>query len=87
MRCVSPWSGRIIILLASFSDIVFKIRQPVLEEVSNFRDQGTLYSFIYPAQNKEVIDKLAAKKMTVFGESLSPLGPRKMTWVKGGCDF
>ena len=43
---------------------MFKVRQPILEEVPNFRDQGTLYSFIYPAQNKEVLDKLAAKKMT-----------------------
>ncbi|XP_043220707.1 NAD(P) transhydrogenase, mitochondrial-like [Amphibalanus amphitrite] len=54
------------------SDIVFKVRQPILEEVPNFRDQGTLYSFIYPAQNKEVLDKLAAKKMTVFAMDCVP---------------
>ena len=66
----SPGSGRLYDApLYCFPDIVFKIRQPVLEEVPSFRDQGTLYSFIYPAQNKEVIAKLADKKMTVFGEN------------------
>ncbi|XP_037078898.1 NAD(P) transhydrogenase, mitochondrial-like [Pollicipes pollicipes] len=54
------------------SDILFKIRQPIIEEVPSFRDGGTLYSFIYPAQNKEVLDKLADKKMTVFAMDCVP---------------
>jgi hypothetical protein len=32
------------------SDIVLKVRAPSKEEAGLFRDEGTLYSFLYPAQ-------------------------------------
>jgi NAD/NADP transhydrogenase alpha subunit len=38
-------------------------------EVGLFKEGGRLVSFLYPAQNKELVEKLAAKKMTVLGES------------------
>lgn len=50
------------------SDIVLKIRQPQLNEVDHFQENGHLISFIYPAQSRELVDKLAAKKMNVFGK-------------------
>ena len=46
------------------SDIVFKVRAPSLDEVNLMREGGTLVSFIWPAQNPELMQKLAARKAT-----------------------
>merc|ERR1712223_789175 len=54
------------------SDIVLKVRQPSLSEASLFKDGVTLYSFLYPGQNKELINALAAKKITAFGMDCVP---------------
>lgn len=54
------------------SDIVLKIRQPSIEEVDLLKDSGTLVSFLYPAQNKDLIDKLAEKKITAFAMDCVP---------------
>ncbi|XP_071455597.1 NAD(P) transhydrogenase, mitochondrial-like [Hetaerina americana] len=54
------------------SDIILKVRQPLLEEVNKFREGSNLISFIYPAQNKEVVDKLAARKLNVFAMDCIP---------------
>ncbi|MBI2960129.1 MAG: Re/Si-specific NAD(P)(+) transhydrogenase subunit alpha [Betaproteobacteria bacterium] len=48
------------------SDIVFKVRGPSAEEVALMRQGGTLVSFIWPAQNPELMKSLAAKKATVL---------------------
>jgi H+-translocating NAD(P) transhydrogenase subunit alpha len=48
------------------SDIVFKVRGPSTEEVGLMREGGTLVSFIWPAQNPELMKQLAAKKATVL---------------------
>src|SRR6185295_3448091 len=48
------------------SDIVFKVRGPSAEEVGLLREGGTLVSFIWPAQNPELMQQLAAKKATVL---------------------
>ena len=48
------------------SDIVFKVRGPNTEEVSLLREGGTLISFIWPAQNPELMQQLAAKNATVL---------------------
>lgn len=49
------------------SDILLKVRQPHDSEIPLFKENSTLISFLYPAKNKELIDKLAEKKMTAFG--------------------
>merc|ERR1711963_1219054 len=54
------------------SDIVLKVRQPSKEEVPKFKEGGTLYSFLYPAQNKDLIDELAKQKITAFGMDCVP---------------
>jgi NAD(P) transhydrogenase subunit alpha len=59
----SLWSG---------SDIVFKVRAPSSEEVSLLRDGGTLVSFIWPAQNPNLLQALAAKKATVLAMDSVP---------------
>ena len=48
------------------SDIVFKVRGPDANEVALLREGGTLISFIWPAQNPELMQQLAAKKATVL---------------------
>ena len=48
------------------SDIVFKVRGPDATEVGLLREGGTLISFIWPAQNPELMQQLAAKKATVL---------------------
>jgi len=54
------------------SDIVFKVRGPNAEEVGLLRQGGTLVSFIWPAQNPELLQQLAAKKATVLAMDSVP---------------
>jgi len=51
------WSG---------SDIVFKVRPPSAAEVGSMREGGTLIGFVWPAQNPDLMQQLAAKKATVL---------------------
>ena len=54
------------------SDIVLKVRAPSMEEVGFLKEGGNLLSFLYPAQNKELIDKLAEKKVTALAMDCVP---------------
>ncbi len=53
----SVWSG---------ADIIFKVRAPTLDEVQSMREGQTLASFIWPAQNPDLLRSLAARKATVL---------------------
>src|SRR6185437_1152037 len=57
------WSG---------ADIVFKVRAPSREEVQGMREGQILVSFIWPAQNPELLRELAAKKATVLAMDSVP---------------
>jgi len=48
------------------SDIVFKVRPPTSDEVGLMREGCTLIGFIWPAQNPDLMQQLAAKKVTVL---------------------
>jgi proton-translocating NAD(P)+ transhydrogenase subunit alpha len=48
------------------SDIVFKVCVPTAEEVGLMHEGQTLIDFIWPAQNPELMQQLAAKKVTVL---------------------
>ena len=48
------------------SDIVFKVRAPSSQEVSLMRESSTLIGFVWPAQNPELMQQLAARKATVL---------------------
>ena len=50
--------------LWSSSDIIFKVRGPSTDEVGLLREGATLVSFIWPAQNPELLEQLAARKAT-----------------------
>ncbi len=54
------------------SDIVLKVRPPSPEEVGLMREGGTLIDFIWPAQNPELMQQLAAKKTTVLAIDCLP---------------
>src|SRR5689334_7189218 len=48
------------------SDIVFKVRPPIAAEVGLMREGGTLIGFVWPAQNPQLMQGLAARKATVL---------------------
>ena len=56
----------------SRADIVFKVRAPNAEEVQSMREGQTLVSFIWPAQNPELLRSLAARKVTVLAMDSVP---------------
>ncbi|HEX8989159.1 MAG TPA: Re/Si-specific NAD(P)(+) transhydrogenase subunit alpha, partial [Rhodocyclaceae bacterium] len=56
----------------SKADIVFKVRGPSAGEVGLMREGLTLISFIWPAQNPELMQQLAAKKATVLAIDALP---------------
>src|SRR4051812_44828646 len=54
------------------SDIVLKLRPPDSSEVDQLREGGTLISYILPAANADLVDKLAARKVTVLAMDQVP---------------
>ncbi|MEI6708619.1 MAG: Re/Si-specific NAD(P)(+) transhydrogenase subunit alpha [Methylococcales bacterium] len=54
------------------ADIVMKVRAPEPQEVDLLREGGRLISFIWPAQQPELMDKLAAKNATVLAMDSVP---------------
>jgi NAD(P) transhydrogenase subunit alpha len=54
------------------SDIVFKVRGPTAGEVGLMREGSTLVSFIWPAQNPELMQQLTAKNVTVLAIDCLP---------------
>ena len=54
------------------SDIVFKARVPTPDEVAMLRQGGTLIGFVWPAQNPELMQQLAAKMATVLAIDCLP---------------
>lgn len=52
---------------AFHSDILLKVRQPMDAEIALLKENSTLISFLYPAQNKELMTKLGEKKINAFG--------------------
>jgi len=58
--------------LWSSSDLVMKVRPPEGDEPDLIREGGWLVGFIWPAQNKELVDRLAKRKATVFAMDSVP---------------
>jgi len=48
------------------ADIVFKLRAPSAEEAGLMHEGQSLISFIWPAQNPQLLQQLAARKVTVL---------------------
>ncbi|RQW78748.1 MAG: NAD(P)(+) transhydrogenase (Re/Si-specific) subunit alpha, partial [Methylococcus sp.] len=62
----------------SQADVILKVRAPEAhpehggDEVDNLGEGATLISFIWPAQNPELMEKLAARKATVLAMDCVP---------------
>ncbi len=54
------------------ADLVFKVRPPSLAEVARMREGQTLVSFIWPAQNPELMQALAQRQATVLAMDSVP---------------
>ncbi|KAK4235901.1 NAD(P) transhydrogenase beta subunit-domain-containing protein [Achaetomium macrosporum] len=54
------------------ADIVLKVRGPSAAEADSAREGQTIISFLQPAQNKALVEKLAARKATVFAMDMIP---------------
>uniref|UniRef100_A0AAX7TVI3 proton-translocating NAD(P)(+) transhydrogenase n=1 Tax=Astatotilapia calliptera TaxID=8154 RepID=A0AAX7TVI3_ASTCA len=54
------------------SDLVLKVRAPSLSEVDLLKPKSTLVSFIYPAQNQELMNKLSQRQSTVLAMDQVP---------------
>ena len=60
------------------SDVVIKVREPMertdldLHEADLLSEGGTLISFIWPGQNKDLVDRLSARKATVLAMDCIP---------------
>jgi NAD(P) transhydrogenase subunit alpha len=59
-------------------DIVLKVQPPAMHPVLNvheadlIRERGTLISFLYPGKNKEIVERLAARKATAIAVDQIP---------------
>ncbi len=54
------------------SDIMLKVNAPTDEEIAQTRSGSTLVSFIWPAQNPQLLEKLAARNITVMAMDSVP---------------
>lgn len=54
------------------ADIIFKVNPPTDAEIALIKEGATLISFIWPAQNPELMAKLSAKKINVLAMDAVP---------------
>ena len=60
----------------SEADIMLKVRPPSIDgedsEVDAIREGATIISFLYPVQNKRIVDRIASRKATAFAMDMVP---------------
>ena len=54
------------------ADIIFKVNASTDDEIALIKDGATLVSFIWPAQNPQLMEKLSAKKINVLAMDAVP---------------
>ncbi|KAL2760411.1 hypothetical protein ACRALDRAFT_1073728 [Sodiomyces alcalophilus JCM 7366] len=54
------------------ADIVLKVRGPIAPEIDVMKENQTVISFLQPAQNAAIVEKLAAKNATSFAMDMVP---------------
>jgi NAD(P) transhydrogenase len=68
----------------SESNIVLKVRSPrqegPIDEVEALRQGSTLISFLYPAQNKLLVEAIASRGVTAFAMDMIPRISRAQTF-------
>ena len=58
--------------LLGSSDVVFKVRGPTSDEIDLLKPGTTLVSFVWPAQNPQLMQQLAARQLTVLAIDCLP---------------
>ena len=53
-------------------DLILKVQPPTPAEIDQFKEGTTLVSFVYPLGNLELVEKLAARRVTTFAMDLMP---------------
>ncbi|KAI1772894.1 NAD(P) transhydrogenase mitochondrial precursor [Hypoxylon cercidicola] len=56
----------------SQADIVLKVRGPNVKEIDRLKEGATIISMLQPAQNKNIVEHLAARKATSFAMDMIP---------------
>ena len=54
------------------SDLILKVTPPSMEEAGGIREGATLISFVYPARNEELLQKLAERKINLLAMDCVP---------------
>lgn len=54
------------------SDIMLKVRPPQIQEIEHLKKGSSLISFLYPAQNKALVESMAANGLTSFAMDMIP---------------
>ncbi len=54
------------------SDLIYKLNSPTEEELGKIKEGTTIVSFLYPAQNPELVEKLSEKKINVLAMDMVP---------------
>ncbi len=54
------------------SDIIFKVNAPSFDEIELIKEGATLISFIWPAQNEALMEKLSSKNINVMAMDTVP---------------
>lgn len=54
------------------SDLIYKVNSPNEEEISKIKDGATLVSFLYPAQNPELVERLSQKNINILAMDMVP---------------
>jgi len=63
------------------TDIMLKVQPPSIDkEVKGVKEGSTVISFLYPAQNKAVVDALASRKVNAFAMDMVPRISRAQTF-------
>ncbi|KIK19310.1 hypothetical protein PISMIDRAFT_107745 [Pisolithus microcarpus 441] len=67
--------------LLNKTDILLKVRPPSQEdEAKHYREGSTIISFLYPAQNKPLVETLASRKLNAFAMDMIPRISRAQTF-------
>jgi NAD(P) transhydrogenase subunit alpha len=54
------------------SDLIYKVNPPNVDEISKIKDEATLVSFLYPAQNSDLVNRLSSKNINVLAMDMVP---------------
>jgi len=54
------------------SDIVLKVREPTVTDINSMKEGSTLYSFLYPKQNQELVEAATQRGVNTFAMESVP---------------